>query len=86
LEGCPGAFVNVLALAEDDKEFIKIVSAEAGELGLKVDEIDWMEPLEDRLAKFEIEQYLLEFAEEIREEGGGSRFGIFHAWEDNEED
>lgn len=80
LKGCKGAYANVLAEAESNEEFISIVSNQAEELLFAVNENVWYEPLEKRLEKHNVDNYLLEFAREINEQGG-CRFGIFHARE-----
>lgn len=83
LDGCLGAYVNTLAWAENIEEFHQTVSINALKMNLHVEEILWAEPIEDRLRKNNIDDYLIELANEI-ETKGDCRFGIFHAWEERE--
>lgn len=82
LDGCKGAYVNVVARARNEIEFSKIVITKAEEIGLIVDHIEWIEMMVDRLRKFVIEEYVIKLAQEVEKEGG-CRFGVFHAWEED---
>jgi len=84
LDGCLGAYVNTLAWAENIEEFRQTVYRNSLEIKLNLDEILWAEPIEARLKKNEINDYLIELANEI-ETKGDCRFGIFHAWEEREQ-
>ena len=79
-EASPGAYVTVLARASDQAVFRARAAQGARELGLEVKEVLWSEPLQGRLRRYDIEEYLLSLADEVRETGE-LRFGVFHAWE-----
>ena len=80
LDGCPGAYVTVLSMACDKQSFLSRVWIDAEALGLAVQEVVWCEPLETRLERYDIEDYLRQLAEEVRAHDE-TRFGVFHAWE-----
>jgi hypothetical protein len=50
---------------------------------LEVQETVWCEVLQDRLARYDIEDYLLKLARQVRADHK-TRFGVFHAWEREE--
>jgi hypothetical protein len=70
-----------LSSAQNDVEFLMIVRKEAEEIGLVIDQVEWIETLSDRLERFDLEEYIIVLAKEVDKEGG-CRFGVFHAWED----
>jgi hypothetical protein len=70
-------------MASSYDECVSRIRTDAHEIGLEVDEIVWCEPLEDRLARYDIEDYLLQHANATRNDGA-TRFGVFHAWEDED--
>jgi hypothetical protein len=80
LQGGLGAYSNFLSRVRDKNEFVQRVTSESRKLGLEVEQLLWCEPLESRLARYEIDPDLLELAEQIGAEGGGA-FGKFHAWD-----
>lgn len=83
LKGACGAHSNVLLCASDENEFTKEAHARARELGLTVGETLWAVPLANRPAKFELGEHLLRIAEEVATDGA-TRFGVFHAWEEDD--
>jgi hypothetical protein len=50
---------------------------------LHLQEVLWAEPITLRKKRCEIERYLLQLGTEVEKDGDG-RFGIFHAWEDED--
>jgi hypothetical protein len=80
LSGCPGAYVTVVAMACSYDECMARLGEDVQAIGLRVEEVVWCETLEDRLAKYDIEGYLLELAK-ATERDHRTRFGVFHAWE-----
>jgi hypothetical protein len=83
LDGCHSAFVNVLAISKNSREFVRMIKDQVKENNLEIEEIIWIEMLEKRLEKYDMDDYLIELAGEIKEIGSGFRFGIFHAWGEN---
>jgi len=83
LEGCLGAFVNVLAYVKNSDDFVEVVSDKLSEMELILEEVIWSESLETRLQKYDIEDYLLELATTINNQKE-CYFGIFHVWENDD--
>ena len=83
LEGCPGAFANFIAVAASETHFRRAAECRARMIGLNLDEVLWCEPLDRRLEKFDVDQYLLDLARSVLC-GEEACFGRFHVWEAEE--
>ena len=80
LDGCIGVYSTFLSVADGLPQFRANLVSAASELDLQLDELCWAEPLVDRLAKYEIDDYLLKLAIETAGDMK-PRFGEFHGWE-----
>ncbi len=85
LQGCLGAYVTAIAVAHSRDECLAQVAETVRTIGLKMEEVVWCEMLRERLAKYDIEDYLLDLAS-ATEADGRTRFGVFHVWEDEDND
>ena len=79
LDGCLGAYVNVLSYAKSYNDYRAQIEEEVNSYGLTIEDIEWAKPLEERLSEFDIESYLLEKAEAVRRTKL-VHFGQFHGW------
>ena len=80
LDGSPGAYVHVLTIAESNGTYLKKVSAACEDVGLSVEEVLWSCSLQERLAEYDIEEYLKDLAADVAATKE-TRFGVFHGWE-----
>jgi hypothetical protein len=76
IPGAIGALVNALALVAGADEFKDAVSKELEARGLRVVEIDYIEPFNDRVKRATLEPLLLENAEVVGRLGS-VKFGTF---------
>lgn len=76
IPGAIGALVNALALANSPDEFKDAVSKELEGQGLRVVEIDYVEPFNDRIKRATVEPLLMENAEVVSRLGS-VKFGTF---------
>jgi hypothetical protein len=76
IPGALGALVNALALVAGAEEFKEAVSKELEAKGLRVVEIDYVEPFQDRVKRATLEPLLLENAEVVSRLGA-VKFGTF---------
>jgi hypothetical protein len=76
IPGAIGALVNALALVAGADEFKDAVSKELEARGLRVVEIDYIEPFNDRVKRATLEPLLLENAEVVSRLGS-VKFGTF---------
>ena len=83
LQGCLGAYVTALAVADDERRFAERVAKNLADIGLESGEIVWSELLKERLQRYDIDDCLLKLAGEASQVGE-VRFGTFHAWESEE--
>jgi hypothetical protein len=83
LDGCYGAYSTFLAFSHDRQTFEESVKEEVRRLGLQYDGVLWSEPLNDRIHRFGVEDYLVEIASKLLP-GEAGVFGRFHAWEREE--
>ncbi|MCA9407942.1 MAG: hypothetical protein H6755_06360 [Candidatus Omnitrophica bacterium] len=84
LEGALGAYVNILAFAEDEESYKKLVEFAAYEHEYDVEEIKDVELFEKRVSNFEVEDDIKILAEKVKETEK-THFGEFYVYE-NEED
>lgn len=84
LEGAPGAYVNVLALAQDSEGYQAQVREALSSAGFKVFEIEETEPFSDRMAKFKMDPALRALAAEVAQTGVPS-CGEFYVFENSEQ-
>lgn len=76
-----GAFVNALVLCESQDEFTELVARAVGELGLRVDSFEDVEPFRARLMRTSIAEELTSLARWVQEtERPG--FGVFHTFDE----
>ncbi len=80
LEGCPGAYVNVVTTASDADACLTRIRGDVQALGLQVEEVLWCETLEARLARYTLEDSLLAQAQATQRDHQ-TRFDTFHTWE-----
>jgi hypothetical protein len=73
------AYVNVLALAEDVREFESSVEGAARAIGFEVTALEDPEPLTRRLQSHTVDADLLQLADEVRQLQI-PRFGAFYTW------
>ena len=78
-----GAFVNALAYAVDEAEYMRTVEEALGGLGLTAHEFEDIETFSERIAKWEVDAELRALADEVGTTGG-VRFGTFHNYTDVE--
>jgi hypothetical protein len=79
------AFVNILALANNTKEFIIKVKEAIDYYGLTYKNIEDVETLVERLKKFEVGEEILTMAKQLKKNPKiDLRLGTFHIWESDE--
>lgn len=83
LNGSLEAFVNVVVWANDKEMFYNTVSDEAKKMDLKIEEVEWSEPIYIKAKENKLEKYLLDNADKIKKEKD-CIFGVFHTWENDE--
>lgn len=79
-DGLKGAFVNAIAPAFDEDDFVRQVSAAAKELGLEIEEVKNFEPYLDRMRNFEVAEELRDVAKQA-ELDKNVGFGTFHTYD-----
>jgi hypothetical protein len=72
-------FVNVLALASNEREFRNGMAQTCEKLGFDMRMIEDPEPLRQRTQHYEVDQGILDLARQV-EESGSPRFGEFYTW------
>ena len=75
-----GAYVNVLALANDEPQFVEKATLALSALGFDIFEVEDVEPLQDRATRVLIDDELIRLAEEVRA-SGETQLGTFHAFQ-----
>ncbi|MFC1587870.1 hypothetical protein ACFL54_06145 [Planctomycetota bacterium] len=75
-----GAWVNAMAMADDEADFCEQVSTALQEMHFEVRALQAVEPLSSRTAQGFVAGHILEMAEETRT-AEAVRFGRFHAFE-----
>ncbi len=80
LSGSKGAYVNVMAWAEDAARFRVIAERNLATLKLVLNELRDPEPWEVRSSAPELAQELFEMAQSIANDTAKVSFGVFHAW------
>ncbi|MFQ5512663.1 MAG: hypothetical protein ACE5EO_12550 [Candidatus Krumholzibacteriia bacterium] len=80
LDGSPGAYVNVLAVAKNRVEYLHKVTAACEDNGMTVEETLSCCPLRETLEEYDVEQYIEHIAADVAETGE-TMFGVFHGWE-----
>ncbi|MBI1902811.1 MAG: hypothetical protein HYS13_17065 [Planctomycetia bacterium] len=80
-----GAFVNVVGLADDEETFRAGVGEYCELMGFVVLSIDNVDPLAERLARYEVAEDIVAAANELPETAIGNvfdcfRFSVFHAF------
>ena len=78
-----GAFVNVIALAEDEEDYLRQLEEALEEFRFYRDEIEDVEPYSSRLARGQVEDGLDEIARKVADDGY-SRFGSFFVYENDD--
>jgi len=81
LEDAKGAYVNTLAWATGEQDFVDQVEAIFSSLGFEVEEIEALEPFDARRQKADVPDDLNQLADEV-EKTKEARFGVFHAFEE----
>jgi hypothetical protein len=91
LEGCTalggskGAYVNVMAWAEDAAQFRGMLERNLGQLKLALADMRDPEPWEVRsTSSAELPEELFEMAQSIANDPAKVSFGVFHAWLNDE--
>ena len=75
--------MTVLSVANGREQFVRRVTESAADIGLDIDKILWSEPLDERLNRYDIDDYLLKLADEAKHTKE-VRYGTFHIWETEE--
>lgn len=75
--GALGAYVQTLAWASSEKDFLSEIIIALNHLRFELDEYSDLETMNDRAHKFHLENALLELAEDVRRTGE-VRFGTFN--------
>ena len=78
------AYVNVLAMARDAESFERGAVEALSELGFDCRALEDCEPIEERSAKFVVDEELLALAAEVHSTGK-ARIGRFYTWRTNDE-
>jgi len=78
LEKCEGAISVFLTVANTRRDFLREAEKEASVLELKVVEILWAEPLQQRLKRYEVDDDILDKAARLKCKG---EYCEFHVWE-----
>ncbi len=73
------AFVNILAIAGNEEEYIFKVKEAINYYGLTLNKIEDVELLEDRKKHFEVSDELLDLSDNLNDEIN-LRFGTFHTF------
>ena len=73
------AFVNVLALAQDEATFHSAAAATLDTLGFDCVDLEDPEPLRLRVAQYVVDEKLIALAQEVRATGE-TRLGTFNTW------
>ena len=69
LDGCMGAYTNVVALACDLQDYLRQVGEMFAEAGLRVVEVEDVEPFSERIRKWEVSEELERIASEVKVTG-----------------
>jgi len=79
LEGAKGAYVNVLAIANNASDFTDKVKKAVTDLGLDFVLVEDVEPFSERSENYEINESIINLAIEVNETKE-LRFGSFHTF------
>lgn len=74
-----GAYVNVLSLARDRNDYQQIIESEFGKRGFQVFDLEDVEPLQDRVQKYDVERSVIELGEEVTRTGR-IQYGTYHTF------
>jgi hypothetical protein len=83
LDGGVGAYAPYLTMVSDAAAFHSDAAAAAERLELALVQVEWCEPLSERLRRVMVEEYLMDLAKQVDGTGVGA-FGTFHAWEESD--
>jgi hypothetical protein len=83
LDGDRGAFVNALAVAKNEAEFVTRVKKTLAETSLDVFEVEDVEPLADRSQRLELSHDILALGDRAAETGEVV-FDSFHTWTESD--
>lgn len=78
------AFVNVLAQAYDRASFHRAIVSALHGIGFELIQLDDAEPLRVRLESYDLEDEVLQLAQEVKATGE-PRLGQFHTWRSNDQ-
>ena len=80
LDGRPGAYVNAIAMAYDESNFVEQIHSAVDELGLSVEQIEDIERFDTRISAYRVDDELHELALKV-EIDEGVKFGSFHTYD-----
>ena len=83
LDGCRGAYSTFLTLSVSRRSFRNAAQKEAENLDLRLVSLVWCQTLESRLQDYNVDDYLLELANNLR--SGSGYYGKFHVWEEGKQ-
>jgi hypothetical protein len=81
LGSAQGAYVYMLALATDERDFRKAVLVSLEEFGFGLEEMDEVEPFSAKLLRGNVDDYLVERASKVAQDGK-TRYGEFFLHEE----
>jgi len=74
-----GAYTNALVFASSRDQAVEVLKASLDELGLDLEEIEDLEPFEDRIREREIDKKLMKLANQLDSQNV-IRIGTFHTY------
>jgi len=80
LKGSKGAYVNILCYALNDVEFIIEATKALNEIGLKLIDIEDIEPISERAKNYLIDDNLITLAKQTNEENR-IMIGVLHTYD-----
>ena len=83
LEGAKGAYVNILAFAENEEDYRNLVKFAAYEHNYSIRKIKDVESFATRIKNYEIDEALLKLSKKVQETGK-THFGEFFVYENEE--
>lgn len=80
IAGHKGAYANVVGAARDRESFIRRLAGAAADLNLHLLEVEDVEPLSERLHKWQVDPEIHDLARDASTEAEAVHFGTFHAY------